>query len=240
MCAVLTAFYVAAELSSATNLDGGHNASLGQAHVAGVGGAPCLAMESENIGYLQLRPEHVGLLTPLAPARAQHADQEARQRGSRPPPDRAAHTPPSAEPPARRATGSPRNSSVGNKSLYPPPLTTLAPLRAREGMLREVTKYGWLPGARKASRGHVFPSFTRGGHRPCGRPVPPRGRTGDVSAPAGCALHLPSADASFAPAIPSREAPTRLSASSHPAMTRGSSGLMPVVIRVICAIGGGN
>src|SRR5437763_582168 len=62
-----------AELGSATNLDCRHDAPLGQAHVAGVGGAPRVAMESENIGYLQPRPEHlVGPPTPFAPARAQH------------------------------------------------------------------------------------------------------------------------------------------------------------------------
>src|SRR6266851_1676374 len=55
--------------------------------------------------------------TPLAPARAQHADQEARQRGSRPPPDRAAHTPPSAEPPG--ATGWPRKAIAENHCPYP-------------------------------------------------------------------------------------------------------------------------
>src|SRR5713101_6422793 len=67
--------------------------------------------------------------TPLAPARAQHADQEARQRGSRPPPDRAAHTPPSAEPPG--ATGWPRNASVENNWLYPPLTIFTALSRAR-------------------------------------------------------------------------------------------------------------
>src|SRR5712691_3664725 len=55
--------------------------------------------------------------TPLAPARAPHADPEARQRASRPPPDRAAHTPPSAEPPG--ATRWPRNTRVENNCLYP-------------------------------------------------------------------------------------------------------------------------
>src|SRR5712691_576278 len=66
-------------------------------------------------GPLPIRAVETKRFTPLAPARAQHADQEARQRGSRPPPDRAAHTPPSAEPPGPR--GWPRNASVGNNSL---------------------------------------------------------------------------------------------------------------------------
>src|SRR5216683_138674 len=70
-------------------------------------------------GRLAIRAVETNRFAPLPPALAQHADQEARQRGSRPPPDRAAHTPPSAEPPARRATGPPRDSSGGNKSLCP-------------------------------------------------------------------------------------------------------------------------
>jgi hypothetical protein len=49
---VLAPFDMTAEFGSATSLDGCHDASLGQAYVPGIGGAPCHTMESENIGHL--------------------------------------------------------------------------------------------------------------------------------------------------------------------------------------------
>jgi hypothetical protein len=49
---VLAPFDMTTELGSATGLDGSHDASLGQAYVAGIGGPPCLTMQFENIGHL--------------------------------------------------------------------------------------------------------------------------------------------------------------------------------------------
>ena len=51
---VLAALDMTAERGSATNLDCRHDASLGEAHVAGVGGAPRLTMAAEDVRYLQL------------------------------------------------------------------------------------------------------------------------------------------------------------------------------------------
>jgi hypothetical protein len=52
---------MAAERGSATNLDGRHHAALGEVQVPGIGCAPCLTMTTENIGHLELRPNHLGL-----------------------------------------------------------------------------------------------------------------------------------------------------------------------------------
>jgi hypothetical protein len=47
---VLAPFDMTAELGSATGLNGSHDASLGQAYVPGICGAPCLTMQVEDIG----------------------------------------------------------------------------------------------------------------------------------------------------------------------------------------------
>jgi hypothetical protein len=51
---------MAAERGCPTNLDCRHDAPLGEAHVAGFGGAPRFTMTAEDIRQLQLR--HVQLL----------------------------------------------------------------------------------------------------------------------------------------------------------------------------------
>jgi hypothetical protein len=47
-------FDMTAERSSATNLDRCHHATLGETDMAGVGAAPCRAMQSEDIGYFEM------------------------------------------------------------------------------------------------------------------------------------------------------------------------------------------
>jgi hypothetical protein len=56
-----------AECGSATNLDRRHHTSLAEAQVAGVGRTPRLTMASEDIRHLQVRPEHVGLVSGRRP-----------------------------------------------------------------------------------------------------------------------------------------------------------------------------
>src|SRR6202035_3991569 len=51
---VLAALDMTTEGGSATNLDCRHDPPLGQAHVAGVGGAPRLTMAAEDVRDLQL------------------------------------------------------------------------------------------------------------------------------------------------------------------------------------------
>jgi len=55
------------ECGSAANLDRRHHTSLGEAHVAGIGHTPRLTMASEDIRHLELRPEHVGLVSGRRP-----------------------------------------------------------------------------------------------------------------------------------------------------------------------------
>jgi hypothetical protein len=49
---IRTALDVAAEYSSATNLDCGHHPALGDINMVGVGGAPRLTMAAKNIRQL--------------------------------------------------------------------------------------------------------------------------------------------------------------------------------------------
>ena len=67
MRTVLAALYMTAECGSATNLDRRHHTSLAEAQVAGVGRTPRLTMASEDIRHLQVRPEHVGLVSGRRP-----------------------------------------------------------------------------------------------------------------------------------------------------------------------------
>ena len=52
---------MATERGSATDLDCGHDTTLGEVQVTGVGRAPRLTMAAEDIRHLELRPDHVGL-----------------------------------------------------------------------------------------------------------------------------------------------------------------------------------
>ncbi len=67
MRTVLAVLYMTTECGSATNLDRRHHTSLAEAQVAGVGRTPRLTMASEDIRHLELRPEHVGLVSGWRP-----------------------------------------------------------------------------------------------------------------------------------------------------------------------------
>ena len=61
MRTVLAVLDMTTEHGSAADLDCRHNASLGEVDVAGISRAPRLAMTAEDLRYLELRPDHVGL-----------------------------------------------------------------------------------------------------------------------------------------------------------------------------------
>ena len=60
--AVLAALDVSAERGGATGLDRRHDLQLGEAHVTGVGLAPRRPMGAKDVGDLQARPRHAGLV----------------------------------------------------------------------------------------------------------------------------------------------------------------------------------
>ena len=54
MATVIAALDVAAEGCGAANLDRRHDTALGEAEVAGIRRAPCLAVAAEDVRHLQL------------------------------------------------------------------------------------------------------------------------------------------------------------------------------------------
>ena len=58
MGAIITSLDVAAERFGATNLYRRHDATLGEAEMALVGGAPAGSVAAEHVRHLQTRPRH--------------------------------------------------------------------------------------------------------------------------------------------------------------------------------------
>ena len=66
--AVLAALDMTAERRGAADLDRRHDAQLAEAHMAGVGGTPGLAVAAEDIRHLQLRTGHGRRVRPAVPS----------------------------------------------------------------------------------------------------------------------------------------------------------------------------
>jgi hypothetical protein len=69
MRAIVTPLDVTAERFGATNLYRRHDATLGKAETAFVGGAPAGSVATEHVRHLQSWPRHRRLVRPATPSR---------------------------------------------------------------------------------------------------------------------------------------------------------------------------
>ena len=69
MGAIITSLDVAAESFGTTNLYRRHDATLGEAEMALVGGAPAGSVAAEHVRHLQTRPRHRRIVSSATPSR---------------------------------------------------------------------------------------------------------------------------------------------------------------------------